>query len=114
MRKMAIVGIGFTLFGWCLPGHSTEAKECNSVEGSSLTSTLVFSDAPLPERAGPRVKTSGRVPHVQVGLKPVSSINEDLYRLAFDLPGLEEHFICLMCVNNYFKYVMIFLSRQLQ
>ena len=91
MRKMAIVGIGFTLFGWCLPGHSTEAKECNSVEGSSLTSTLVFSDAPLPERAGPRVKTSGRVPHVQVGLKPVSSINEDLYRLAFDLPGLEEH-----------------------
>ena len=45
----------------------------------------------LPERSGPRTETSGRVPHVQIGVEPVTAVNEELYRRTFALPGVEEH-----------------------
>jgi phospholipase/carboxylesterase len=43
----------------------------------------------IPERSGPRTETSGSVPHVQIGVEPVEAVNEELYRLAFALPGVE-------------------------
>ncbi|MBW2490520.1 MAG: phospholipase [Deltaproteobacteria bacterium] len=46
--------------------------------------------APLPERSGPRTQTSGTVPHVQIGVEPVPAVNDELFRLAFTLPGVED------------------------
>ncbi len=43
----------------------------------------------LPEREGPRTRTSGTVPHVQIGVTPINAINEELVRRAFLLPGVE-------------------------
>ena len=45
---------------------------------------------PLPQRAGPRTQTTGRVPHVQIGVTPIATIDKELRRLAFSLPGVEE------------------------
>jgi len=44
----------------------------------------------LPERQGPRVQTSGKVPHVQIGVNPNAKINAVLNKLAFTLPELEK------------------------
>jgi phospholipase/carboxylesterase len=45
--------------------------------------------APLPQRTGPRTHTSGTVPHVQIGVDFVPTVNDELYRLAFALPDVE-------------------------
>lgn len=45
--------------------------------------------APLPERSGPRVQTTGSVPHVQILVQPVQEVNDELYRRAFALPDVE-------------------------
>ncbi|MEM7538178.1 MAG: luciferase family protein [Chloroflexota bacterium] len=45
--------------------------------------------APLLERTGPRTRTSGVVPHVQIDVEPVQAVNDELHRLAFALPGVE-------------------------
>jgi len=45
---------------------------------------------PLPERSGPRTQTSGTVPHVQIGVEPVPTVNDELFRRAFALPGVED------------------------
>ena len=45
--------------------------------------------APLPQRTGPRTQTSGTVPHVQIGVDIVPPVNDELYRLAFALPDVE-------------------------
>ncbi len=44
---------------------------------------------PLPERSGPRTRTSGTVPHVQIGVEPVQAVNGELYRRTFALPDVE-------------------------
>ena len=54
------------------------------------TSTPESKIAPLPERSGPRTQTSGTVPHVQIGVEPVPAVNDELFRLAFSLPGVED------------------------
>lgn len=56
--------------------HAVESIECHS--------------GPLPERPGAQVQTSGSVPHVQVGVKPVKELNDELIKLAFSLPSLEK------------------------
>ncbi len=45
--------------------------------------------APLPQRSGSRTQTSGRVPHVQIGVEPVRAVNDELLRRAFALPDVE-------------------------
>jgi len=45
--------------------------------------------APLPQRTGSRTQTSGTVPHVQIGVELVPAVNDELYRLAFALPDVE-------------------------
>ncbi len=42
----------------------------------------------LPERPGPRTRTTGTVPHTQIGVDPVPEVNEELFRLAYSLPGV--------------------------
>ncbi len=44
----------------------------------------------VPERSGPRTLTSGTVPHVQIGVEPIKAVNDELYRRAFALPGVED------------------------
>ena len=43
----------------------------------------------LPERQAPRPQTTGSVPHQQIGVEPVPEVNEELFRRAFSLPGVE-------------------------
>lgn len=43
----------------------------------------------LPERSGPRIQTTGTVPHVQIEVEPVPAVNDELFRRAFALPGVE-------------------------
>jgi phospholipase/carboxylesterase len=56
-------------------------------ESTSMPDLIVF---PLPERSGPRTQTSGTVPHVQIGVEPVTAVNDELFRRAFALPGVED------------------------
>jgi phospholipase/carboxylesterase len=52
--------------------------------------SLESAKKPLPARAGPQTQTTGRVPHVQIGVTPVAEIDRELRRLAFSLPGVDE------------------------
>ena len=64
----------------------------NSTDSSALPTekSTSMTDLPLPERSGPRTQTSGTVPHVQIGVEPVTAVNDELLRLAFSLPGVED------------------------
>lgn len=42
----------------------------------------------LPQRPGPRPKTSRAMPHSQIGVTPESTVNQELYRRAYALPGV--------------------------
>jgi len=86
LHRMAIVAL--ILVGLSLPVYATEPVGCDT--GFSSLDIQQRAESPLPVRQGPRVRTSGRVPHVQIGVDPSEPINEKLRRLAFTLPGLEE------------------------
>ena len=64
----------------------------NSTESSAMPTdkSTSMSDLPLPDRSGPRTQTSGTVPHVQIGVEPVTAVNDELFRRAFALPGVED------------------------
>jgi len=78
-RKLARMGVACLLCLISLPIYSAASTDCYA-EAAAL----------LPERSGPQIKTSGAVPHVQIGVEPVAELNEELHRLVFTLPGLEE------------------------
>lgn len=67
--------------------ESDEPPTVPSIDPTSISDQTVFD---LPERAGPRVQTTGSVPHMQIGVEPVTAVNEELYRRAFSLPGVED------------------------
>ena len=52
------------------------------------TESPAASLAPLPERVGPRPPTTQGMPHTQIGVEPVLEVNAELYRRAFQLPGV--------------------------
>ena len=54
------------------------------------TITLESTLDPLPVRTGPRTRTSGTVPHVQIDVEPIMTVNDELFRRAYSLPGLED------------------------
>jgi phospholipase/carboxylesterase len=58
-----------------------------AVNSTSFPEPIVF---PLPDRSGPRTQTSGTVPHVQIGVEPVEAVNDELFRRAFALSGVED------------------------
>lgn len=43
----------------------------------------------LPERSGPRPETTMGVPHIQIGVEPVSEVNDELFRRVYSVPGIE-------------------------
>ena len=45
--------------------------------------------SPLPNRESPKPKTTGSVPHQQIDVEPVPEINKELFRRAFELPGVD-------------------------
>jgi phospholipase/carboxylesterase len=62
----------------------------NSQQSTETDDSMSESSFPsLPERAGPRIQTSGVVPHVQIGVEPIEEIFDELFRRAFSLPGVE-------------------------
>jgi len=88
MRIQSRVALILILTGLCCSAHSSESIECSS--GASELTVQELAETPLPVRQGPRIQTSGRVPHVQIGFDPSKALNKELFRLAFTLPGLEE------------------------
>lgn len=67
--------------------NSTESSPVPTDESTTMSDLTLFS---LPERSGPRTQTSGTVPHVQIGVESVPAVNDELLRLAFALPGVED------------------------
>lgn len=70
-----------------IEAESDEPSTVPTIEPTSISDQIIFD---LPERAGPRVQTTGSVPHVQIGVELVTAVNEELYRRAFSLPGVED------------------------
>ena len=66
------------------------SDESLAVPPAKLTSMPDLIAFPLPERSGPRTQTSGTVPHVQIDVEPVEAVNDELFRRAFALPGVED------------------------
>lgn len=63
----------------------------NSPESTSKNEEVADAAlSPLPERSGPHTQTSGTVPHIQIGVEPVPTVNDELFRRAFALPGVED------------------------
>lgn len=73
---------------WGIPTYANSAAECNS--STAQASARLLADEPLPQRTGSPVRTSGRVPHVQLNVDFNPEINKELRRLSLLLPGLEE------------------------
>ncbi len=48
----------------------------------------VITEVKLPQRTGNRPETTTGVPHVQIGVKPVTEVNEELIRRVFSIPGI--------------------------
>ena len=67
--------------------ESDEPSTVSTIEPTSISDQIIFD---LPERAGPRVQTTGTVPHVQISVEPVTAVNDELYRRVFSLPGVED------------------------
>ena len=54
---------------------------------ADLVTEPVYS--PLPQRSGPRTRTTGGVPHTQIGVDPVLEVKDELVRRTFALPDVE-------------------------
>jgi len=91
MKPVILAGLTFILCN-CSSESVAESIECTSQTPSASVTQLAT--RPLPERSGPRVKTSGRVPHVQIEVDAVVEVNRKLFQLAFMLPDLEEPRVC--------------------
>jgi hypothetical protein len=73
---VAISFLGIVITPWQSSQSSTDSPAPN------VTTTLA-------ERSGPHTETSGTVPHVQIGVRPITAINDELLRRAFASPGVE-------------------------
>ncbi len=91
MKLTLLAGITFMLCSCTADtiGESNAVpQECNSA--TPQVSAIELANTALPERDGARIRTTGRVPHTQVGFDPVTEVNAELFKLAFMLPGLQE------------------------
>ncbi|MEM8859380.1 MAG: luciferase family protein [Chloroflexota bacterium] len=90
--KAIVLFIGCsTLFAACVNNpqvvegpQDTEADATEEIIKASDSLEFV-----VPERTGPRTQTSGTVPHVQIDVEPISAVNDELFRRAYLLPGVE-------------------------
>lgn len=67
--------------------NSTESSAIPTPESTIMPDLTVST---LPDRSGPRTRTTGTVPHVQIDVEPVTAVNDELYRRTFALPGVED------------------------
>ena len=88
MKRNIVIGILCLGFCWVLSAHADTKAACSSL--TAQTSVQSFAKEPLPQRTGPRIRTSGRVPHVQLDVDFKPQLFKELHRLAYLLPGLEE------------------------
>ncbi|MEM7130550.1 MAG: luciferase family protein [Chloroflexota bacterium] len=72
-----------------VPIDKEEAEPMSESEPTVVEPEPDAALAPLPERSGPRVQTTGSVPHVQILVQAVPEVNDELYRRAFSLPDVE-------------------------
>jgi len=87
MKLVIAAGLTFILCS-CSAETLADSLECNSE--ASQVSAFEIANTPLPKRIGARIKTSGRVPHIQLGVDPDSEVNQELFKRAFMLPDLEK------------------------
>jgi len=87
--KASIIFINIGVILGACSNNPEQVEVTKAVEVDSATAGF-SADGPLPERAGPRTLTTGTVPHVQLDVEPVTAVNDELYRRAFALPGVEE------------------------
>ena len=88
MKHSILKGLAIIILTFSGIASSSESGLCK-VEDNGVTDGNTVLE-PLPEREGPRIRTSGRVPHVQIGIEPVFKINTKLYKLAYSLPEVEQ------------------------
>jgi len=99
MRLITLTGLSFFLCACTVDttaqttvdtstSSTTLLEECSADE--SQVSAMELANTALPERSGNRTQTSGRVPHVQIGVTPVKEVTQALFRLAFMLPDIEK------------------------
>ncbi len=68
-----------------LPSEQVVSSDVEVDDSSGLSGSLG-----LVERPGPRRQTTGDVPHIQLDAVPVASLDAELKRRVFSLPGVEE------------------------
>lgn len=73
------------LLSGSVTASSAQSAHCLTTTQLSLQQRA---GSPLPVRVGAPINTSGRVPHVQIGVKVVETLNRQLETLAFSLPGV--------------------------
>ena len=81
---------GFVAIFLSLHGIANAAEQNLCILEAGSSSSAESKPAPLPQREGERIQTSGRVPHVQIRVEPVPQVIDELYRLAYSLPKVEK------------------------
>jgi hypothetical protein len=64
-------------------------KDDSEIDNDNGIERGVVAKVEIPKRSGPRPKTTEKIPHVQIGVEPVSEVNEELFRRVYSLPGIE-------------------------
>lgn len=89
LALVVAVALTFLALGCATNLSDSAASESESASASQNSADRVAdSGFALPERPGPRVATSGEVPHVQLGVASVADVDSELRRRAFLFPGV--------------------------
>lgn len=83
--SLVIILLAISIFIIALAQTGSDTSESVSTNIEIINIGL----APLPLREGPRPKTTGRVPHQQIGVRPVTELNDSLYSWTASLPNVE-------------------------
>ena len=88
------------ILGACTGGPASTTTEPTTTQPSLATTSTLGEDSEttgdsldlsiLPERIGERRRTTGDVPHQQLGAEPVPEVDSELRRRIFALPGVED------------------------
>ncbi len=88
VRTLVIVAAFALITVGCGGSDSSDSTSGSTGATQDLSERSAGSDFTLPERQGPRVETSGDVPHVQIDVGPVAEVDSELRRRAFLFPGV--------------------------
>ncbi|WKK66916.1 luciferase family protein [Lutimonas zeaxanthinifaciens] len=70
----------------------TNASNLDAVNINMATNDMVPEEitvVEIPQRTITRPETTAGIPHVQIGVEPVSEVNDELIRRVFSIPGIE-------------------------